>query len=67
VAVLSDEQILGLNIAMRDAFAVRRRETRRYLPRVVDGSCDRKLALPQPLAQRFAFEQLGNQIRRLIL
>ena len=48
---------------MDDATLVRRRESPRDLHGVVDRLTFRHGAVPQPLAERLAFEQLGDDVR----
>ena len=64
--VLRDEDILGLQIAVDDAFFVRRRETVGNLQRVVHDPPDRQRRVAHALAQRLPFEQLRDQVRRAL-
>jgi hypothetical protein len=61
-AVVRDEQVLGLDVAMGDAGGVRRGEARSDLPPVVNGLRQRQRARVELLAQRFALEQLERQV-----
>lgn len=58
-----DEDVLGLEIAMDDSFAVRRGEAVRYLQRVFRRLPHRQRRAVHLLAQRPAFEQFTREIR----
>src|SRR5262249_61683566 len=62
-AVFRDEKVLGLQIAMRDAFLVCRRKALRDLDAVLNRLPGRKRATLQTLTQRLSLEQLRNQVR----
>jgi hypothetical protein len=62
-AIASEEQVLGLQIAMDDATVVRRREALRDLHGVVGRLALRHRAVPETLAQRLAFEQFRHDVQ----
>ena len=55
-ALISDEQVLRFDVAMRDAAAVRRRQSQSNLPPVVHRLPYRKSAVAHPRSQRLAFQ-----------
>jgi hypothetical protein len=61
--VFGDEEVLRLEVAMNDAFLVRRCQSMRDLNAVINRFANRDWTALQQLAQRAAFQQLGNQIR----
>ena len=65
--VSRDEQVVGLHIAVDDALVVRGRESRSHLARVVDGFARRQCAVMQSVAERFALEEFGDDVRRTAL
>ncbi len=66
-AVFGEEQILGLQIAMSDAFRVRRRQPARDLDGIIDGLANGQRVTGQPLSQRLAFQQLGGDVKHAAL
>jgi hypothetical protein len=67
-AVCRDKDVLGFQVAMHDALLVCGRKTMRDLNSVLHGFANRKGPATQSLAQRFPFQQFGNDIgRRLVL
>ena len=56
------EQVLGLEVAVDDPLLVRRRESMRDLRRVLRGLARRQRAGLEPLAQRFALQQLHDGV-----
>ena len=58
-----DEEILGFQIAVDDAFVVRSRQTARELHTVIGGAPKRQRAVQERAAQRLAFEQFGHRVR----
>ena len=65
-AVLRDEEVLGLQVPVDDAFLVRGREAMRDLRRVVDRLALREPAAGEDGAQRLAFEELLDDVRRAV-
>ena len=65
--VRSDEDVLGLEIAVHNSALVRGGEAARDLRCVVDGLTLRERRAPQLLAQRLAFEQLGDDEGRAVV
>ena len=65
--VFRKEQILRLQIAMSDAFRVRRRQPARDLDGIIDGLANRQRGTGQPLSQRLALQQLGGDIKHAAL
>jgi hypothetical protein len=62
--VVRDEQVFRLQVAVNNSLFVRGRQPTRDLLRVVDSLArGRQRTIAQAVAQRFAFEQLGNDIR----
>ena len=57
-AFAGDEDVVGLQVAMRDVFAVRGRQAVRGLDGVVDGLAMRERAAGEDGAQGLAFEQV---------
>ena len=66
-AVLRDEEVLGLQVAVDDPLLVRRGEAVRDLQRVVDRLSRRQLPARERRAQRLAFEQLLNDVGRALV
>ena len=64
MAVLRNEQVLGLQVPMDDALLVGRGESFRDLERVIDGLPLRDRARVELAAQRLAFEKLRNGVGR---
>ena len=62
--VLGDEQVLRFQIAMDNAFLMRRGQPARNLHSVINRLAHRQTAPLDLLPQRFAFQQLRDQIRR---
>src|SRR5204862_7333627 len=60
---VGDEQVLGLHIAMDDTVLVRSREPSGDLSSQIDRLPDGKRSVCKHLAQRLAFEQLGDEVR----
>ena len=65
-AVVGDEEVLRLEVPVDDPLLVRRRQPVRDLDGVLDRLADRQRAGGQTLAQRLAFEQLGDEVRRAV-
>ena len=68
--VFGDKDVLGLEVAMDDAFLVRCSKAARELLRVVHRLADRdarREAVPEFLAQRLAVEQFHHEIRRALV
>ena len=63
MTVSRDEEILGLQVAMDDALAVRRGETPRNLERVVDSLLLRDRTGVELSAQRLSLEKLHHRVR----
>ena len=61
-AVLGQEEVLGLQIAMNDPPGMRRGEARCDLRRVLDGLARRHRPAVQPRAERLPFEELHHDI-----
>ena len=61
-AVVQQEQVLGLDVAVHDALLVRRRETLRHARRVLGGLAHAERPVAQPRAQRLALEQLRHDV-----
>ena len=62
-----DEQIVRLDVAVHDPLVVRRGERQRNLAAVVDGFLNREVLGVQLVAQRHAFEKLGDEVRRAVV
>ena len=67
VAVFRQEQVFGLQIAMNNSLFMRRRKSLRNLYPVIDDLPNRQRTALQSLAQRFAFQQFRNQVRRTLV
>jgi hypothetical protein len=65
--VRRDEQVLRLEVAVDDAFVVRRRETARNLGGVLNCLALGQRAAGQPLAQRLSFEHLRHGIHPVVV
>ena len=63
-AVVGHEQVLGLQVPVNDPLLVRRRQPAGDLDRVVGGLAHRQRAAREPRAQRLAFEELRDDVRR---
>src|SRR5664279_2533361 len=63
VAVLRQEDVLGLDVSMDDPFPVRRSETFRHLQPDVEGLPQRERSFGQRLTQRLAFQKLHDDKR----
>ena len=63
VAGARQEQVLGLEIAMHDAFFVCGGQAARDLHRDLHGLAHRQRPARKPVAQRLSFEQLGDDVR----
>ena len=66
-AFAGDEDVVGLQVAMGDVFAVGGRQAMRGLDGVIDGFAMRKGAARQNCAQGLAFEQFGHHERRAVV
>ncbi|HEU0031205.1 MAG TPA: hypothetical protein VFQ53_11270 [Kofleriaceae bacterium] len=66
-AIAGQEQVVGLDVAMDDVGFVRRREPARDLGRDLQGLADRQRSVEQPVAQRLAAQQLGDEVRRAVV
>ena len=66
-AVVRDEDVLGLQVAVDDALLVRGAEAARDLQGVVDGLARRDRAGGELLAQRRSLEQLRDDVRRALV
>src|SRR5213078_20139 len=66
-AVLGDEHVTGLEIAMHDAAVVCGRERLRDLHGVVDRLAYWQRGAAEPVPQRRSVEQLGHEIERAIV
>ena len=62
-AVSGRDDVLGLEIAMDDAALVGGGDRGGHLARIVDGFPHRQRAVAEPITQRYAVDQLGDQIR----
>ena len=67
MAVLRDEHVLGLQVAVDDALLVRGGEAVGDLEREVDGLLLRDRPAVEPLAQRLALQQLRDGVGDAIL
>ena len=67
MAVLRDEQVLGLQVPVDDALLVGRRESFRGLERVIDGLPLRDRARVELAPQRLAFEKLRHGVGDAVL
>ena len=67
MAVLRDEEVLGLQVPVDDALLVGRGEALRDLERVVDGLPLRNRTRVELAAQRLAFQQLRDGVGRPVL
>ena len=67
VAILRQEQVLRLQIAMNDSLFMGRRKSLRNLYPVIDDFPNWQRTALQSLAQRFAFQQFRNQVRRTLV
>ena len=67
VAVRPQHQVVGLDVAMHDAGRVRRCQRRGGLDGDLENLAQRQLATLQALAQRFAFDQLRDDVARLVV
>ena len=65
-AVAGQEDVLGLQVAVDDAFLVRGGQAEGDLAGDLDGACGRKRAVVEPLAQRLALEQLGDGVSEAV-
>src|SRR5262245_47038977 len=65
--VVRDKQVFRLEVAMDDAFGMRGGQPFGNLPRVINRLSLSDWALLYQLAQFFAFEQLGHDIRRAFM
>ena len=66
-AFARNKDVVGLQVAMGDVFAVRRRQAMRDLDGVIDGLAMRERAARENLAQALSLEQLGHHERRSIV
>ena len=66
-AVAGDKKVFRLQVTMDDALLVRRRQSARHLQAVVNCLAGGERAVPQSLAQGFAFQQLRDDVRRALL
>src|SRR5262249_7752192 len=67
VPVAGDEQVFGLQVAVNDSAVVGRRKPAGELRRVVDGCGGRKGPAAEAFAERFALEQLRDDVRRAVV
>ena len=61
------KEVFGLDVPMRDALRMRRGQSGRQLPADVDRLGRRQRAAGERLAQRRALEQLGDEIRLIVV
>ena len=61
--VAREEEVVGLDVAMDDALFVRRGQAGGRLPREVDRFRRRQRTLAEPRRERFALEELGDDVR----
>src|SRR6266571_3747373 len=66
-SIFGDEDVLRLQVAMDDPFLVRSRQTMRNLDRIVDRFAFRLRRAAQSFAQRLAFEQFRDDVRRAVM
>ncbi len=66
-SVRGDEDVLRLQVAMNHALAIRRCQAMRDLRRKLRGLAHRQRPGAHLLAQRFAFEQFTDEIRRALV
>ena len=66
-AFAGDEDVVGLQVAMGDVFAVRGGQAVRGLDAVVDGLAMRERAAGEDGAQAFAFEQFADHVGRAVV
>ena len=66
-AVFGEEQVLGLQIAVSNAFRVRRRQPARGLDGIIDGLANRQRGTCQPFSQRLTLQQLGGDVKHAAL
>src|SRR2546428_5749913 len=66
-AIFGDEDVLRLQVAMDDPFLVRSGQTMRNLDRIVDRFALRLRRAAQSFAQRLAFEQFRDDVRRTVM
>ena len=67
MAILRNEQVLGLQVPVHDAMLVRRGEASGDLHRVVDGELGRKRASGKPATQGLALQKLCDGVGDAIL
>ena len=67
VAVLRDEEVLGLQVPVNDALLVRGGKTLRDLERVIDGLLLRNRTCVELAPQRLAFPELHHGVRNAFL
>jgi hypothetical protein len=60
-----DEDVLGFQVAMDDAFVVRGRQTAGDLRGIIGGFARRQRTTTQPVPKRFTVEQFGDNVRHL--
>ena len=65
--VAGDEEVLWLEVAMDDAFGVRRRQTAGDLLRVIKRLAHGQRTVIQLRAQLLAFQQLGDDVGRALV
>src|SRR5438105_1606959 len=66
-AIAGDEDVLRFQVAMHDTFVVRGGEPTGDLERIINSFAERQRARAQPFAQRFAFQQFADDVRRAVL
>ena len=66
-AVARDEDVLGLQVPVDDALGVGGGESRGDLEPVTDGAARRECSARETRAQRLAFEQLLDDVRRAVV
>src|SRR5260370_38527654 len=65
--ILGNEDVVGLEVAMDEGMIVSRGKAPRDLDTVLDRLADWQRAAAQALAQGFALEQSGNDVRRTVV
>src|ERR1700735_542992 len=65
--VVSQKNVCGLQIAVNDATIVRGSHSTDRLKRQIERFTHRQKGTAHPVAQRFAFEEFGNEVGRSVL